>query len=330
MADLWSTIGGALPVVGGLAGALINNASVDAANAANRRFQIDMQDKQNAYNERMWNLQNEYNSPAKTRERLVAGGYNPALMYGSPTGNVASAPQRASEARMVYQPHPAVDIGGAAASSIRAFNDLRLGAAQANNLQAQTTNTIATAVKTSVETILEQLGFKPKQDNLAASTNALNADADVKRALMPHQADALDAKTNKDNADVYLNFSRNEREQLLASTSIREAVARIASMRIQNAVLQNKSAAEIDRLKADTSLLLQDGRLKDMDENMRRHGVMPHDNPFYRAVSGFINGLFPGSSPTAAGGADDYQSPAWLNQYSRGWLRIYDSFKNKK
>ena len=41
----------------------------------------------NAFNERMWNLQNEYNTPSAQRARLEAAGINPYLMLnGSSTG----------------------------------------------------------------------------------------------------------------------------------------------------------------------------------------------------------------------------------------------------
>lgn len=47
----------------------------------------------NAFNERMWNLQNEYNTPSAQRARLEAAGINPYLMLnGSSTGVAESAP----------------------------------------------------------------------------------------------------------------------------------------------------------------------------------------------------------------------------------------------
>lgn len=46
----------------------------------------------NAFNERMWNLQNQYNSPIAQRQRLEQAGLNPYLMLdGSSTGNAQTA-----------------------------------------------------------------------------------------------------------------------------------------------------------------------------------------------------------------------------------------------
>lgn len=52
-------------------------------------------DKQNEYNLRMWNMQNEYNTPANQMKRYREAGLNPNLIYGSgqaSAGNASSAP----------------------------------------------------------------------------------------------------------------------------------------------------------------------------------------------------------------------------------------------
>lgn len=45
--------------------------------------QIQMQREQNAWNEKMWNLNNEWNSPANQRKLLEEAGYNPAALKDS-------------------------------------------------------------------------------------------------------------------------------------------------------------------------------------------------------------------------------------------------------
>lgn len=60
------------------------------------KFRMDryLQDRQNQFNLQMWNLQNEYNSPAAQMRRFEEAGLNPALMYGNASpGNAMSAPQ---------------------------------------------------------------------------------------------------------------------------------------------------------------------------------------------------------------------------------------------
>lgn len=45
--------------------------------------QVQLQREQNAWNEKMWNLNNEWNSPANQRKLLEEAGYNPAALKDS-------------------------------------------------------------------------------------------------------------------------------------------------------------------------------------------------------------------------------------------------------
>lgn len=55
-----------------------------------------MKQQEQAYNLELWNLQNEYNSPAAQMKRFQDAGLNPNLIYSQQ--NMASAPQGASAA----------------------------------------------------------------------------------------------------------------------------------------------------------------------------------------------------------------------------------------
>lgn len=91
---------GIISGVGSLAGGLFSSSGsryaarkqLQAVRETNQmNYQIAQQN--NAFNERMWNLQNEYNSPTAQRARLEAAGINPYLMLdGSSTGVAQSAP----------------------------------------------------------------------------------------------------------------------------------------------------------------------------------------------------------------------------------------------
>lgn len=91
---------GIISGVGSLAGGLFSSSG--SRYAARKQLQAVRETNQmnyqiaqdnNAFNERMWNLQNEYNSPVSQRARLEAAGINPYLMLdGSSTGVAQSAP----------------------------------------------------------------------------------------------------------------------------------------------------------------------------------------------------------------------------------------------
>lgn len=72
----------------------------------NRRHQRKMAEANREWDLKMWNLQNEYNTPLNQRKRLMAGGYNPQLAL--PNGaNMATLPNSSPE---VATPMP--QVGG--------------------------------------------------------------------------------------------------------------------------------------------------------------------------------------------------------------------------
>lgn len=115
---------GIISGVGSLAGGLFSSSgsryaarkqlqAVRETNAAN--LQIAQQN--NAFNERMWNLQNEYNTPSAQRARLEAAGINPYLMLdGSSTGVAQSAPTADSSGTQI-----APDVGSTIAGGYQAM-----------------------------------------------------------------------------------------------------------------------------------------------------------------------------------------------------------------
>lgn len=56
-------------------------------------FNYMSQQEANQHEIDMWNMQNDYNSPEKQVQRIIAAGLNPSMAYGSvSTGNASSAP----------------------------------------------------------------------------------------------------------------------------------------------------------------------------------------------------------------------------------------------
>lgn len=79
--------------LGNIATAGINYAAVQSTN----RAQKELYKQQQADAVKMWQMQNEYNSPSAQMQRYSDAGLNPNLAYGSGTpGNATSAPQVAT------------------------------------------------------------------------------------------------------------------------------------------------------------------------------------------------------------------------------------------
>lgn len=300
--DWGKIIGGAIPVVGSVVEGIINNNNVDKANRENREFQTQQQASQNAYNRAFWQEQNEYNSPKNQMARLKAAGINPMAIFGTSGFNSVSAPApQSAHTSYVAQPRHSPDFGRAGASALAAYNDLRLGAAQVNNMEAQNTNILQ-------DTILKMF----QQDNLRADINTKDAVRPLDVYLKQLQGDesiarkkASDANTTRSNtllasdlafrqqqvkheeAQTKFTLAENERQIAANSMSLKEAAVRILLHRSQmanNAIERQEIAQRIKLLEKDTDI-------KALDIDLKEHGIQPHDSAFMRALSDIISGV---------------------------------------
>lgn len=109
-------------------------------------YQIAQQN--NAFNERMWNLQNEYNTPENQRARLEAAGINPYLMLdGGSTGVAQSSPKADTSGTQV-----APDIGSTIAGGYQSMgNSIASAASQIAQMSFQNDLQKANVAKTQAD-----------------------------------------------------------------------------------------------------------------------------------------------------------------------------------
>lgn len=108
----------------------------------------DIAEQNNKFNERMWNLQNEYNTPEMQRARLEAAGLNPYLMMdGGSAGIAESAPTADTSGTQV-----APDIGSTIAGGYQAMgNSISAAAGQIAQMTYQDDLQKANVAKTQAE-----------------------------------------------------------------------------------------------------------------------------------------------------------------------------------
>lgn len=130
IAGAGSLIGGLFSSAGSSYAARKQLQAVRETNAAN--LQIAQQN--NAFNERMWNMQNQYNTPSAQRARLEAAGINPYLMLdGSSTGVAQSAPSADTSGTQVSP-----DVGSTIAGGYQSLgNSISAAAAQIAQMSFQ-------------------------------------------------------------------------------------------------------------------------------------------------------------------------------------------------
>lgn len=90
-----------------------------------------------AYDFKMWNLQNEYNTPKAQMERYKEAGLNPNLIYGngSVSGNASPVPR--SPVTTVENPLKGLDLVNTVMSAISAYNDIRVKDQTISNMKTQ-------------------------------------------------------------------------------------------------------------------------------------------------------------------------------------------------
>jgi len=295
-------VGSALGVLGGVAGTLINNSNTDATNAANRAFQTQQQFQQEEYNEQQVDIAREYNSPEAVMARFKAANLNPNLIYGAATNNVAVAPIPAPHVDYVAQPHPVIQPENMVDSALNTYNNLRLGDAQASNLNADTALKAAQAGQAVAQAALSDAttdrihALLPSEVGLnEANIAQLNAgaqkaitDTQIDAFLAPFTAANLSAHTADLDADARFKIDDDTRQQLMNSQSIKESIARIGAIYIGNA----KSLAEIGQIQQTVKNMQNDAIIQQADIDMRNQGMMPHDSAIGRGIGVIFNKLF--------------------------------------
>lgn len=144
IAGAGSLIGGLFSSSGSKKAAKYQLQAVRETNQANR----DISEQNNRFNERMWNLQNEYNTPQMQRARLEAAGLNPYLMMNGGSAGVAeSAPTADTSGTQV-----APDIGSTIAGGYQSLgSSISSAAGQIAQMSYQNDLQQANVAKTNAE-----------------------------------------------------------------------------------------------------------------------------------------------------------------------------------
>jgi len=188
----------------------------------------------NAFNERMWNLQNEYNTPSAQRARLEAAGINPYLMLdGSSAGVAESAPSADTSGTQV-----APDVGSTIAGGYQAMgNSISSAASQIAQFAFQNDLQKANVAKTTADA--QNADLQNEYDKLRNQFAAAQFLTDLR--LKEKQGDISEYEAN------YLRDSMDDR---------------LDSVKFQNTLLGSQSSyynqlaglTEIQHKLADTNL----------------------------------------------------------------------------
>ena len=109
---------------------------------------LQIAQQNNAFNERMWNMQNEYNTPEMQRARLEAAGLNPYLMLDGGSAGIAESAPTADTSGTQVSP----DIGSTIAGGYQSMgNSIASAASQIAQMAFQNDLQKANVAKTQAD-----------------------------------------------------------------------------------------------------------------------------------------------------------------------------------
>lgn len=234
-----------------------------------------------------WNMQNAYNTPAAQMQRYKEAGLNPALMYGQGNSGNAGSIQVPDVGQPEFRT-PNLQGVNRAMEGLLMSADLRIKQAQANNIETMTK--------------------VAEQDAMLRKTQSERAlfDLDFERNLSSVSADARREYLRKLKTEIDVALDRNAREAAQNSSSLQEAAYRMLNLVQQN---RNMKAGEqhtyedIKRIRQQVDLMAKDGKLRQMDIELREKGINPNDPMWARLVGRFLESvLAPGDNKSTSWG----------------------------
>lgn len=210
MSVLGGIVAGVGSLLGGFGSSAMNNKAVQDTNKANMeiaKYQAQWQQQENekAYQRslKMWNLQNEYNSPTQQMARIRAAGLNPNLVYGNGvTGNSAGSTPQYEPAKFnapTMQAYRGWNLGISDATS--QYLAYRTAKAQVDNMEAQ--NSLIRQQAATEAT---------RQANLAASTSRSEFDLNMAKELKDVSVSSAIADMNQRQASAAQGWTKANRE----------------------------------------------------------------------------------------------------------------------
>lgn len=257
-----------------------------AAGSAQSIFGLASQVIQNIWNKRMWDEQNEYNSPVQQKQRLLDAGLNPALMYGNgaSTGNAQSAP------RMELNPGSILD--GLQLASLA--SQIRTNNVHNSLYSAQARKTLAEAnyLEFSMEDRLAGVKLSNEGKDIANIFKSLQADN--QRFVNDKQAEVFAQNMSNLQQTILLKIAQT------ANTSARtEQIDRFLNEQFPEMVRLVSASADLNEARAQ------------MQQFLAKHQNLSY---FSNLIQGYLKTAFEGVStltkiPFKLGGSNSGGSP---------------------
>lgn len=264
-------------------------------NELNRQHDMIMQGRQNFQNKQNWERENEYNSPQKQMERLIAANLDPNLVYGKGAtamgGSISgsSAPTTSGTA-----PQTDLSFIGKALTN---FLDTRMQVIQTDNMKLQADLMKAEERLKNAQTIESlshsdtnkfDLDFKKGVNDtlvrqLQLQNDMTQSGIDKNDVEMAHLRSGIDRNRVLNTVDI----DRNEREKMLNTANIAKTTQEILESKLR----MTKIPEEIAHIRAMVELSKDESVIKKIHKDMLGMGITPTDPAYARMFIEAIGNL---------------------------------------
>ena len=224
-------IGGATSLIGNIFG-------IGSQNSANKT-NIQLQREQNAWNEKMWNMNNSYNAPVEQVKRLKDAGLNVGLMYsnGADVGNSSAPAQGTNPAQVQPTPNP---MTGVIDSFGQVFDRLLNQKVAASNIDLNKAYAISALSQSKLFKLQGRKVIKEINELIPSIINSNKADTTFKQA----QADYTQKQI--DNFAVQVDLWKSQKDlneaQKKSLDKMRDTSYRLVASQIYNNYKQGDAA----------------------------------------------------------------------------------------
>lgn len=265
---------------------LINAGASLLGEGINAWSQGNMNKKNRKWNEKMywiqreqsindWNMQNAYNAPLAQMQRLKDANLNPHLVYGN--GATAEGGTIRGTDTPSWNPK-APQWGNAITQPLMAYYQTAMQQQTIDNMRTQNTVNAEEARLKAAQTIATLLGTDETKQNMAIKSDLRASNLEAAKLMVSKMQ--TDIESTRQGMELALN--EDERRTALNASNIKEALQRISASRIQTAISQGMSQAQIEQMRVqnrkldvEISNLEKDGLLKDYEKALRDSGIAP-------------------------------------------------------
>lgn len=214
---------------------------------------------QHAMNLESWQMQNAYNTPAMQMQRFQEAGLNPNLIYGQGNAGNASSIQAYPDVKADYSGQ--LPIASLPTDVISTYQDVKLRAAQINNVAANTAATEARTITEGYRAIAEMLRPDVMRSGIAKNEASIGKLLEDTKLTGLKQSSEVERATN-------LRLANELKRSLLP------LLKKGQELRNQGLDLSNKKTA-------------QDVIYKEFENQLRKFGITSSDHPLIRSMIRF-------------------------------------------